>query len=66
MDFHCWTNQACEKAHRLQVKGNRMLQWESGEKQEGGEGKKRMKLSINNNRQIIKGREKEEFEADQR
>lgn len=34
-------------------------------KQKGGEGEK-MKLSIKNNRQVSKGREKEEFEADQK
>lgn len=35
-------------------------------KQKGGEREKKTKLSIKNNRQVSKGREKEEFEADRK
>jgi len=38
-DFHCWSNQAHEKAHRLQVKGKQdaaVRKWEKT----GGRGRK--------------------------
>lgn len=64
--YYCWSNYAFEKDHRLQVKGKTGSCNGQGGKQKGGEREKKTKLSIKNNRQVSKGREKEEFEADRK
>lgn len=64
--YYCWSNYSFEKDHRLQVKGKTGSCNGKVGKQKGGEREKKTKLSIKNNRQVSKGREKEEFEADRK